>query len=71
MQSKQAEGNLDFILKVDEYKNMENLARKQSGAEDGLGPLPQLLCHGIKHELNLDFFDIESKLSSYLAPMAM
>ena len=51
MQSKYADENLDFILKVDKYKNIDNLARRQRMAWD---LYRDYIAVGAKHELNLD-----------------
>ena len=46
-----AEENLDFILKVDKYKNTENLQKRQRMAWD---LYREYIAVGAKHELNLD-----------------
>ena len=46
-----AEENLDFILKVDKYKNTENLQKRQRMAWD---MYRDYIAVGAKHELNLD-----------------
>ena len=51
LQREHAEENLDFILKVDKYKNMDNLARRQRMAWD---LYRDYIAVGAKHELNLD-----------------
>ena len=51
MQSKYAEENLHFILKVDKYKNMDNLVRRQRIIWD---LYHVYIAIGAKHELNLD-----------------
>ena len=51
LQREHAEENLDFILKVDKYKNMDNLQKRQRMAWD---LYRDYIAVGAKHELNLD-----------------
>ena len=51
LQREHAEENLDFILKVDKYKNTENLQKRQRLAWD---LYREYIAVGAKHELNLD-----------------
>ena len=65
LQREHAEENLDFILKVDKYKNMDNLARRQRMAWD---LYRDYITVGAKHELNLDSMSRKSKLILCLTP---
>lgn len=51
LQREHAEENLDFILKVEKYKNMDSLQKRQKMAWD---LYRDYIAVGAKHELNLD-----------------